>query len=173
MWSPISFPNESAVALCLALALSACARETPAKGDSSAVPAIPSDARAASTEDGCPKSGLWQPCNVLDRLEAAGLVVTTDSQPARFPFFSVEGTTYSTTRSTIHVFLYPDPAARKRDSDALDSTSVAPRGGSYTWPSSPTLVTSNNMAAVVISPNERQVERIVLALSAGLPPGRQ
>jgi hypothetical protein len=105
----------------------------------------------------------------LERLEDAGLVVTQQAEPVRFPFFSVAGTTYSTTRSTIHVFLYPDRAARARDTDQLDSASVAPRNGTYAWPDPATLVTSNNLAAVVVSPNERQMERIVLALSAGLP----
>lgn len=83
--------------------------------------------------------------------------------------FSVEGVTYTTTRSTIHVFLYADQAARQRDTDRLDSATVAPKGGTYGWSDPAVLVTSNNLAAVVVSPNERQTERIVLALGAGLP----
>ena len=106
---------------------------------------------------------------MLDRLEHAGLVVTKKSQPARVPMFSVEGITYTTTRSTIHVFLYADRAARQRDTDRLDSVTVAPKGGAYSWSDPAVLVTSNNLAAVVVSPNERQTERIVLALGAGLP----
>jgi len=87
--------------------------------------------------------------------------------------FSVEGQTYKTTQSTIHVFLYADEAARRQDTGRLDSVAVAPRGGSYTWSDPAVLVTSNNLAAVVVSPNERQTERIVLALSAGLPPAKR
>lgn len=123
----------------------------------------------ATSDTTCPKAGAWRPCNVLDRLEHAGLVVKQDDQAARIPMFSVDGTTYTTTQSTIHVFLYPDQAARRRDTDALDSANVAPRGRPYTWPEPAVLVTSNNLAAVVVSPNERQTERIVLALGAGLP----
>ena len=106
---------------------------------------------------------------MLDRLEHAGLVVTKKSQPARVPMFSVEGITYTTTVSTIHVFLYADQAARQRDTEGIDPATVAPRGGTYTWSDPVVLVTSNNLAAVVVSPNERQTERIVLALGAGLP----
>jgi hypothetical protein len=106
---------------------------------------------------------------VLDRLEHAGLVVTKKDEPARLPMFSVEGITYTTTRSTIHVFLYPDQAARRRDTERIDSVTVASKGGSYMWSDPAVLVTSNNLAAVVVSPNERQAEQIVLALSAGLP----
>jgi hypothetical protein len=110
---------------------------------------------------------------VLDRLEHAGLVLKTEDAPARIPMFSVEGQTYKTTQSAIHVFLYADEAARRQDTDRLDSVAVAPRGGSYTWSDPAVLVTSNNLAAVVVSPNERQTERIVLALSAGLPPAKR
>ena len=49
--------------------------------------------------------------------------------------------------------------------------SAAPRGTSDTrlwrWPAQ--LVTSNNMAAIILSLNPRQAERIALALGAGLP----
>ncbi|MEW5916012.1 MAG: hypothetical protein AB1762_06390 [Gemmatimonadota bacterium] len=168
----ISFPNERLARGVVAAVLAfGCAHEQPARRDSMAAIVTPPES-AVAPGAGCPTSGPWQPCNVLDRLEAAGLVVTAEKEPARFPFFSVEGTTYTTTRSTIHIFLYPDVAARRRDTDALDSAAVAPRGGTYTWPNPATLVTSNNLAAVVVSPNERQMERVVLALSAGLPAGR-
>jgi len=139
--------------------------------DTSSTPTT--DRSAAGQDTSCPKYGAWQPCNVLDRLESAGLVVTAQPDPARFPFFSVAGTTYTTSRSSIHVFLYPDLATRRRDTDQLDSAAVAPRNGSYTWSDPAVLVTSNNLAAVVVSPNERQSERIVLALSAGLPAGKR
>ena len=107
---------------------------------------------------------------MLDRLEHAGLVITARADPVRLPMFRIEGRTYETTRSTIHVFLYPDEAARRRDTDLLDEVTVARRGETYSWSDPVTLVTSNNLAAVVLSPNERQAERIALALGAGLPP---
>jgi hypothetical protein len=97
-------------------------------------------------------------------------VVTQKPEPTRLPMFSVEGTTYTTTQSTIHVFIYADEATRKRDIERIDSAAVTPRGGTYTWSDPAVLVTSNNLAAVVVSPNERQTERIALALGAGLPP---
>jgi hypothetical protein len=37
----------------------------------------------------------------------------------------------------------------------------------WKWPAQ--LVTSNNMAAIILSLNGRQAERIALALGAGLP----
>lgn len=172
MWNRISFPNESRARrlLVAAVVLAACARDhPPASRDSVNAATVGTHQPGASADTSCPKFGAWRPCSVLDRLEHAGLVVTQKAEPARVPLFSVEGVTYTTTRSTIHVFLYADQAARRRDTDRLDSATVAPKGGAYSWSDPAVLVTSNNLAAVVVSPNERQTERIVLALGAGLP----
>lgn len=171
MWNRILFPNEVRVAGALAaIIVAACARESPPPArDTGRAAAAASQRRATTSDTTCPQAGAWLPCNVLDRLERAGLVVQKQSEPARVPMFSVEGSTYTTSVSTIYVFLYPDEAARRRDTDRLDSATVAPRGATYTWSDPAVLVTSNNLAAVVVSPNERQSERIVLALGAGLP----
>jgi len=173
MWNRISFPNELRALrfFISAVVVSACARDTPPPAQDTTNPTtVASQQPAAGADTSCPKSGAWRPCNVLDRLEHAGLVVTQKPEPTRLPMFSVEGTTYTTTQSTIHVFIYADEATRKRDIERIDSAAVAPRGGTYTWSDPAVLVTSNNLAAVVVSPNERQTERIALALGAGLPP---
>jgi len=52
---------------------------------------------------------------------------------------------------------------------AIDTVTVAPRGGVVNWPMPPTLITSNNLAAVLISDNGRLVERVQNAITAGLP----
>jgi hypothetical protein len=173
MWNRISCPNEVAKC-CLILtlgALIACKRDSAsgAKDTLSTTSAQPPAQSGALPDTSCQKSGTWRPCSVLDRLEHAGLVVTQRAEPTRIPLFSVPGTTYETSRATIHVFLYPDQDARRRDTAQLDSVAVAPKGGTFVWSDPAILVTSNNLAAVVVSPNERQAERIVLALSAGLP----
>ena len=176
MWSLTWFPNERRLVRCVcaaAVIVAGCARDEPAPAsDSGSAPAAVSDRTGSSADTSCAKSGAWRPCNVLDRLEHAGLVVKQQPAPARIPLFSVDGITYETNRATIHIFLYPNQAARRRDTDQLDSVAVAPRGGVYAWSDPAVLVTSNNLAAVVVSPNERQTERIVLALGAGLPAAR-
>lgn len=175
MWVPISFPNEwrRARALALAAALACGGDEPPASSDSAAPAPAPGASLATTPADtGCRKTGDWQPCSVLDRLEHAGLVVKALPDPARLPHFSVEGTTYETSRALIHVFLFADAASRERETAQLDPVTVAPRNGSYAWSDPAVLVTSNNLAAIVVSPNERQSERIQLALGAGLPATR-
>ncbi len=84
-------------------------------------------------------------------------------------FLRVEGLVWETSRAEIQVFIYPSEAERKRDTDALDTVAVAPRGRRIIWRQPVTLVTSGNLAAIVLSLNPRQAERIVLALGAGLP----
>ena len=124
----------------------------------------------------CPDWGDWQRCSVENRLTAAGLVIEARADPVRLPFMHVPGTVYGASNAEIQVFLYPSAAERAKDTDALDSSTVSPRGGSpVVWKEPATLVVSNNLAAIVLSLNGRQTERITDALGAGMPlhkPGR-
>ena len=119
----------------------------------------------------CTHDGLWRVCSLVDRLEKAGLVPRVDSTapPEHLPFFHAPGTVVHLGLGELHTFVYDDTAALARDIAALDTTRVAPRGGTYTWSSTPTFVRSGNLAAVLLTPNERQIERIQLALEAGPP----
>ena len=83
----------------------------------------------------------------------------------------VEGLVWETSRAEIQVFLYASESDRKTDTDVLDSVFVAPPGKRIMWRWPAQLVTSNNMAAIILSLNGRQAERIALALGAGLPRG--
>jgi hypothetical protein len=154
--------------LCLACR---AADERATADTASTVPRAVSSAVAVG-DTSCPEYGEWRACSVLERLEDAGLVVQQEPNPVQLPFMHVPGILFTTTLSSIHAFLYADEGARRRDTEQLDSARVAPRNGTYTWPEPAWLVTSNNLAAIVVSPNERQAERIVLALSAGLPKRR-
>jgi hypothetical protein len=118
----------------------------------------------------CPAFGLWQACSVEDRIVRAGLAVNRNEKGVKHDFMSVDGLVWETSRAEIQVFLYASEADRKKDTDMLDSVFVAPKGGKrvmWRWPA--TLVTSGNMAAIILSLNGRQAERIALALGAGLP----
>ncbi len=118
----------------------------------------------------CPAYGLWQACNVEDRIARAGLAVNRREEGVKHDFMSVDGLVWETSRAEIQVFLYASEADRKRDTDMLDTVFVAPQGRRITWRWPAILVTSNNMAAIILSLNGRQAERIALALGAGLPP---
>jgi hypothetical protein len=167
-----------AVRLCIALAAAtlSCtgsrsddeAREREAgRVDSSATTAAAADP-ADST---CVKVGLWSDCNVADRLERAGLIARRTDQPVRHDYLSVAGTAYRIGNDELQVFIYPSAEARERDSMRLDSTTAAPPGARRDWPSTPTLIVSNNLLAIMLSRREQQIERVQLALTAGLPSG--
>lgn len=140
----------------------------------SAAPDSSLAAAGAPADSGCRKEGLWAPCSVEDRLEAAGLVIERKPEPASYDFLSVPGTAYKVGAGDdeLQVFLYPTEAARRTDTDRLDSATVSPRGTRRSYRVPPLLVTSNNLAAIVFTQNERSQERMSLALSAGLPQPR-
>ncbi|MEO6447457.1 MAG: hypothetical protein ABIZ91_02830 [Gemmatimonadaceae bacterium] len=163
-----------AIVLVLALAPLACGRASnDAAMTESAVASSPGATGGSATvaDEGCRKEGDWSPCAVEDRLMRAGVVVERQPEPVTHPFLSVPGVLYhvGSADHQLQVFLYPSAAARARDTDALDSATVSPKGTRVPWPEPPTLVTSNNLAAVILSLNDRTVERLAFALGAGLP----
>ena len=176
--------DAGAITLVCALSMLACARGERSSADTSralssppspaaqpsAAPASGVSAKSSTPRDTCPKWGDWQICSVEDRLTRAGLVLERDSKPVRHDFMSVAGVRYTVSKAEVQVFVYPSAAARARDTDALDTVAVAPRGKQIIWPEPATLVTTNNLAAIILSVNARQSERIALALGAGLPP---
>ena len=128
-----------------------------------------SPAQARSRTASCPEWGNWQVCSIEVRLTAAGLVIKRREAPVRQPFLHVPGVAYDASNAEIQVYLYATAADRARDTDQLDTVSVAPRGQTVAWREPPTLVVSNNLAAVILTVNGRQAERIALALGAGMP----
>jgi hypothetical protein len=100
------------------------------------------------------------------------LVFEREATPVRHDFLSVPGTTYTMHNAEVQIFLYPDAGARKRDTDPIDTTIVAPPGKRVIWPKPATLVVSNNLAAIILTLNGRLGERLALAIGAGLPAAR-
>ena len=84
--------------------------------------------------------------------------------------FSVVPTVYTLGKSRLEVFLYRDSAALARDIATIDTISVGPPGAPSQWGEvPPVLIRSANLAAVLLSQNPRQTERVMLALTAGAP----
>lgn len=161
------------------MVLPACGKKEPAKSaaEVASEKAVVESAAVLSTmpkQGGeCPAFGLWQACNVEDRISRAGLAVNRREKGVHHDFMRVEGLVWETSRAEIQVFLYPSEAERKKDTDMLDTVFVSPPGKRVIWRWPAQLVTSQNMAAIVLSLNGRQAERIALALGAGLPAAPQ
>jgi hypothetical protein len=109
---------------------------------------------------------------LVKRLESAGLAPVRLPTAVRHSFLSIPGTTFLIGGAELQVFIYPDSFSAVRDVSRLDGTTVSPPGEPAAWTTTPTLILSNNLAAIMLGRNERQIERVQLALTAGLiPPG--
>lgn len=135
-----------------------------------AVPAPVDTGHNAAVVD-CPHNGKWALCSVERRLKQAGFVVKRlESDTTRRAGFSVTPAVYSLGKSRLEVFLYRDTASRAGEVAKLDTLTVGPVGKPGQWGDvPPTLIRSANMAAVFLSQNARQSERVMLALTAGPP----
>jgi hypothetical protein len=127
----------------------------------------------ASTTAGatCPRTGLWALCSVERRLAQSGFVVKHVAGAApRRAGFSVAPAAYTLGRSRLEVFIYPSESALAADVAKIDTATAAPRGAQNPWPFySPTFVRSGNLAAVFLTENGTQAERLTNALAAGAP----
>lgn len=141
---------------------------TPAPGTETREGARPSATRVlGAAGSDCRLTGAWQICSVEDRLVRAGLAPQrADSAPA------ARGGSAVTARywvGEVELQIYLFEAITQRDSAGnglgeaplLESAEGAPRS----------VVLSGNMAAVLFGHRPRQVERVELALSGGLPDG--
>ncbi len=150
----------------------ACGREKQAS-DKAALPqnpapvAIPDSSRHVVNP--CEHTGLWAPCSLERRLKQSGFVVKKlDETPSRSGF-KLKPTVYSLGASRIEVFFYDDEKSANKDLAQLDTVAVAPKGSQPEWPSTPTFIHSANLVAVLLTQNQRQAERVVLAITAGPP----
>jgi hypothetical protein len=114
--------------------------------------------------------GEWKPCKVDRRLREAGLVLTPMSGATPHPLGGVRDAAYAVGPAELHVWVFPDSQARQAALAGLDTVTAMPRGSLARWSGAPTLISSLNLLAVMVSPNDRLTERVQLALTAGMPP---
>lgn len=134
----------------------------------SIAPQLSTDAAAKSP---CPATGRWAPCSVEKRLKSAGQVARRieGDAPARAGF-SVKPVVYALGRdSRLELFIYKDETAMAKDLAKMDTVRVAPMGAVAAWPVTPTLIRSGNLAAVLLTRDAREADRLSLALTAGAP----
>ena len=131
------------------------------------------DSTRPQQRDACPATGRWALCNLETRLRRAGFVAKkVDGEAPKRAGFSVTPIVYTLGHGRLEVFLYDDEASLAKDVAGIDTITVAPAGGASAWPSTPGFVRSGNLAAVFMDQSARQVERLVLAITAGAPTGR-
>lgn len=159
----------------IAAALGGCGRAAPsnASADSSSLresqPAT--SVITAAAKPACPANGTWALCSIEKRLRRAGLVARRDSADTTMRAgFTVKPAAYALGRdSHLDLFIYPNDAALADDISKLDTLRVAPTGKRGAWAIPPTLIRSANLAAVLVTKDAREADRVALAITAGAP----
>lgn len=132
----------------------------PATGDSAAI--------AASADEPCAMFGRWQPCSVIRRLESAGLGPVPLDGAVRQEGLSIEGSAFRLGSGEIQVYLYADSTSAAAEAGRVNPRDTEPaRVRGIRRP--PTVIRSANLVALFFNNNDRQLERVELALTAGLP----
>lgn len=157
----------------------ACRESDRAEGVQSQAPVV-GDARIAGTAEStaaaratakpiCPATGAWQVCSVVERLERAGLAPQRQSGDVLEAPLSSRGVAIVLGRSELRIFVYTDRAAREHDQAKLDTSKYASASEPLSMRAEPTLITSENLLAILRSRNDHQRERVSDAITAGPP----
>ena len=144
----------------------ACGGGRRAEADTATVPGEKTVPTAGAPSDtAAPQGATWNLEMVEGQLREAGFTVNRDPTPIRVPYMAVPGIALDLGGSTgVQIFLYGDAAARGADTDSLDVSRGPPRGASVPWRGPATLVTDNNMAAIVVTGDQALRTRISDAL---------
>lgn len=163
---------------CLCFVTASCGRADQPEASTKAGPprdsAVLRSASSAAAGQGsspCPRTGRWAICSLERRLEQSGFVLKKATGGSnRRAGFNVQPVVYTLGgRARLEVFVYPDEAALTRDVAKIDTALAAPRGQSNDWEIPPRFIRSGNLAAVLLTRNELQAERVTLAITAGAP----
>ena len=137
-----------------------------------AAPRVDSNAPAAvagaPAPPACVSEGAWQACNIEKRLTDAGFVPIAKGAAAR-GVFDMAGTRYALGPAELHVYIFPSAKDREAAVALIDTVTVTRGAGASPWSMQPTFITSNNLVGVLLSDNGRLIERVQLAITAGLP----
>ena len=158
-------------AIATAVAASAC---KPKDAPPPAVKSASAESLVARV-DTCPGDGLWRPCVLAERVKRMGFdakVLAADT--TRVPFLAPPGLHYQIGKAGLLIaFYFADSASAKKSWLALDTLRLVPAADTGTpWPSKPLTIHSGNLIAAFFGSSATQIERIGLALRAGVPAPR-
>lgn len=116
----------------------------------------------------CPMTGIWHSCSVIERLTRAGLGTEAIADSVRQPGLTIAGTAYRMGDGELQLFLYADSADARREAATVRRDDAEPAAvGGILRP--PAVIHSLNLVALFFNNNDRQLERVELAITAGLP----
>lgn len=113
-------------------------------------------------------AGAWTPALVTKRLVDAGLAPQRDSAARSQPWMGAPEHSLMLGVAKVHAYVFADSVARMSAAAKLDPVTLAPAGMESPWPKPHELVQNGNMLAIVTGGTDRQRDRIVTALAAGI-----
>lgn len=93
----------------------------------------------------------WDLASVEGKLRAAGLQPVRAAEPVRQPFMTVAGSLLNLGNGEVQIYIYGDASARAHDTHRLDPHQVAPPHMMVSWRMPPTLIVSDNLAAILLT----------------------
>lgn len=124
----------------------------------------------ARTAAALPATGLWTEAHLMDRLLRAG--VAPRAREGNVPptaWMGIPPVALRAGGGEVFAWIYADSVARRAVTDALDPDTGAPRGTVTPFAPPMLFVVQANLAAIITGGTDRNMERIQLALQAGLP----
>ncbi|MBA3579364.1 MAG: hypothetical protein H0W42_05195 [Gemmatimonadaceae bacterium] len=148
----------------------ACTDNTKSRDAASASDQRGGAGSAAAYENAAPADTVaavpyrWDLDAVRSALQTAGLAAKALG-PVTQPFMSVGGTVFQIGEAELQVFIYGDVGAMMRDVIRLDTARVSPPAMMISWRAKPSLLTRNNLAAIIVTRDEALRRRIRAALT--------
>jgi hypothetical protein len=115
-----------------------------------------------------PAAGAWTDALVAKRMVDAGLAPQRKDSVAAKPWMNVPVHAWTLGAATVHAYIYKDSTARKAAVAGLDPATLGPRGQPSPWSGFRAFVENGNLAAIIDGGTDRQRDRIVTALAAGI-----
>jgi len=153
------------------IGLAACTSPEERRAQRAAVErtAVSAESARAMVARSLPATGKWDEPHLVERLVSAGLAPQAIAGVKGEDYWRAAVLAYRVGNATLYAYVYPDSAARRQVTDALDTLTIAPKGATGPYPIPHLLITNNNLAAVLVGGSERHQERVSNALLAGLP----
>lgn len=157
-------------ALLASSGLAGCGGESTEERQGAERTAIAAGQATAAQAAALPATGLWSEAHLMDRLSRAGVLPRArEGAPPEAPWMNRAPIALTAGGGEVYVWIYADSTARRAATDAVDPETGAPRGTTSPFAPPMMFVINNNLAAVISGGTEQNIERIMLALQAGLP----
>lgn len=125
----------------------------------------------AAGKPACARTGHWIPCQVLSRLEQAGVAPRAGHPDdlSDLPHLGATPIVYQVGSAGLAVYLFADTSSRARAARSLDTARFIGPARDLSMRGEATAIQSDNLLALLFSRSEQQRERVSDALMAGPP----